>query len=167
MPVKPPIKTARWPIVNGFRSWMVNHIGFRVAWLKPNLGDSWIAKMDHTFSFMPIHPCYWVYGEAKATLILQWTNNISFHHFCNLMTFLCLLVVVCMYMLMLLHWCTFCGCSAGGMALSTLVTPTVNSLSNLSKSSNSNLQLWSLHALLLTIEAAGLSYISQVQVLYP
>ncbi|XP_039843667.1 protein SWEETIE-like isoform X8 [Panicum virgatum] len=58
------------------------------------------------------------------------------------------------------------GCihrSAGGMALSTLVTPTVNSLSNLSKSSNSNLQLWSLHALLLTIEAAGLSYVSQVQ----
>ncbi|XP_062228917.1 protein SWEETIE-like isoform X3 [Phragmites australis] len=58
------------------------------------------------------------------------------------------------------------GCihrSAGGMALSTLVTPTVNSLSHLSKSSNSNLQLWSLHALLLTIEAAGLSYVSQVQ----
>uniref|UniRef100_A0A0E0AA65 HEAT repeat-containing protein n=1 Tax=Oryza glumipatula TaxID=40148 RepID=A0A0E0AA65_9ORYZ len=42
------------------------------------------------------------------------------------------------------------GCihrAAGGMALSTLVTPT----------------LWSLHALLLTIEAAGLSYVSQVQ----
>ncbi|XP_039805913.1 protein SWEETIE-like isoform X1 [Panicum virgatum] len=58
------------------------------------------------------------------------------------------------------------GCihrSAGGMALSTLVTPTVSSLSNLSKSSNSNLQLWSLHAVLLTIEAAGLSYVSQVQ----
>ncbi|KAF7096581.1 hypothetical protein CFC21_098502 [Triticum aestivum] len=58
------------------------------------------------------------------------------------------------------------GCihrTAGGMALSTLVTPTVNSLSHLSKSSNSNLQLWSLHALLLTIEAAGLSYVSQVQ----
>jgi hypothetical protein len=58
------------------------------------------------------------------------------------------------------------GCihrSAGGMALSTLVTPTVSSLSSLSKSLNSNLQLWSLHALLLTIEAAGLSYVSQVQ----
>ncbi|XP_044958991.1 protein SWEETIE isoform X1 [Hordeum vulgare subsp. vulgare] len=58
------------------------------------------------------------------------------------------------------------GCihrTAGGMALSTLVTPTVNSLSHLSKSSNSDLQLWSLHALLLTIEAAGLSYVSQVQ----
>ncbi|XP_062179055.1 protein SWEETIE-like isoform X2 [Phragmites australis] len=58
------------------------------------------------------------------------------------------------------------GCihrSAGGMALSTLVTPTVSSLSHLSKSANSNLQLWSLHALLLTIEAAGLSYVSQVQ----
>jgi hypothetical protein len=51
------------------------------------------------------------------------------------------------------------------MALSTLVTPTVSSLSHLSKSSNCNLQLWSLHALLLTIEAAGLSYVSQVQVL--
>jgi hypothetical protein len=49
------------------------------------------------------------------------------------------------------------------MALSTLVTPTVSSLSHLSKSSNCNLQLWSLHALLLTIEAAGLSYVSQVQ----
>jgi hypothetical protein len=49
------------------------------------------------------------------------------------------------------------------MALSTLVTPTVSSLSSLSKSLNSNLQLWSLHALLLTIEAAGLSYVSQVQ----
>ncbi|KAG8094444.1 hypothetical protein GUJ93_ZPchr0012g20299, partial [Zizania palustris] len=58
------------------------------------------------------------------------------------------------------------GCihrAAGGMALSTLVTPTVSLLSHLSKSSNSNLQLWSLHALLLTIEAAGLSYVSQVQ----
>ncbi|KAK3132983.1 hypothetical protein QOZ80_6AG0530430 [Eleusine coracana subsp. coracana] len=58
------------------------------------------------------------------------------------------------------------GCihrSAGGMALSSLVTPTVSLLSHLSKSSNSNLQLWSLHALLLTIEAAGLSYVSQVQ----
>ncbi|KAM0896259.1 hypothetical protein ACQ4PT_023313 [Festuca glaucescens] len=58
------------------------------------------------------------------------------------------------------------GCihrTAGGMALSTLVTPTVSSLSHLSKSSNFNLQLWSLHALLLTIEAAGLSYVSQVQ----
>ncbi|KQK18234.1 hypothetical protein BRADI_1g39436v3 [Brachypodium distachyon] len=58
------------------------------------------------------------------------------------------------------------GCihrTAGGMALSSLVTPTVSSLSHLSKSSNSNLQLWSLHALLLTIEAAGLSYVSQVQ----
>jgi hypothetical protein len=43
----------------------------------------------------------------------------------------------------------------------------VSSLSSLSKSLNSNLQLWSLHALLLTIEAAGLSYVSQVQVLYP
>ncbi|KAJ0962918.1 hypothetical protein J5N97_028040 [Dioscorea zingiberensis] len=58
------------------------------------------------------------------------------------------------------------GCihrSAGGMALSTLVPATVSSISNLAKSSNPGLQLWSLHALLLTIEAAGLSYVSQVQ----
>ncbi|XP_043715583.1 protein SWEETIE [Telopea speciosissima] len=58
------------------------------------------------------------------------------------------------------------GCihrSAGGMALSTLVPATVSSLSLMAKSSNACLQLWSLHALLLTIEAAGLSYVSQVQ----
>ncbi|KAH7658270.1 Armadillo-like helical-containing protein [Dioscorea alata] len=58
------------------------------------------------------------------------------------------------------------GCihrSAGGMALSTLVPTTVTSISNLAKSSNPGLQLWPLHALLLTIEAAGLSYVSQVQ----
>lgn len=55
-------------------------------------------------------------------------------------------------------------CSAGGMALSTLVPPTVNSLSLLAKRSNSVVRQWSLHALLLTIEAAGLSYVSQVQV---
>ncbi|KMZ65322.1 hypothetical protein ZOSMA_329G00030 [Zostera marina] len=52
---------------------------------------------------------------------------------------------------------------AGGMALSTLVPPTVNSLSLLAKRSNSVVRQWSLHALLLTIEAAGLSYVSQVQ----
>ncbi|XP_020088939.1 HEAT repeat-containing protein 5B isoform X3 [Ananas comosus] len=58
------------------------------------------------------------------------------------------------------------GCihrSAGGMALSTLVPATVNSVSQLCKSTNSGIQLWSLHALLLTIEAAGLSFVSQVQ----
>ncbi|XP_020259958.1 HEAT repeat-containing protein 5B [Asparagus officinalis] len=54
-------------------------------------------------------------------------------------------------------------CSAGGMALSTLVPATVSSISLLAKSSNPGLQLWALHALLLTIEAAGLSYVSQVQ----
>lgn len=54
--------------------------------------------------------------------------------------------------------------SAGGMALSTLVPATVSSISLLAKSSNPGLQLWALHALLLTIEAAGLSYVSQVQV---
>ncbi|XP_052195097.1 protein SWEETIE isoform X2 [Diospyros lotus] len=58
------------------------------------------------------------------------------------------------------------GCihrSAGGMALSSLVPATVNSISSLAKSSIVGLQLWSLHGLLLTIEAAGLSYVSHVQ----
>ncbi|KAL4570973.1 hypothetical protein LXL04_017722 [Taraxacum kok-saghyz] len=58
------------------------------------------------------------------------------------------------------------GCihrSAGGMALSSLVPSTVHSISSLAKSSISNLQVWALHGLLLTIEAAGLSYVSQVQ----
>lgn len=60
--------------------------------------------------------------------------------------------------------CAF-GCSAGGMALSTLVPSTVSSISLLAKSSNASLQSWALHSLLLTIEAAGLSYVSHVQVL--
>ncbi|PON93486.1 Coatomer beta subunit [Trema orientale] len=58
------------------------------------------------------------------------------------------------------------GCihrSAGGMALSTLVPATVSSISLLAKSLVANLQIWSLHGLLLTIEAAGLSYVSHVQ----
>lgn len=55
-------------------------------------------------------------------------------------------------------------CSAGGMALSSLVPTTVNSLSSLAKSSIASLRIWSLHGLLLTIEAAGLSYVSHVQV---
>ncbi|XP_048328605.2 protein SWEETIE isoform X2 [Ziziphus jujuba] len=58
------------------------------------------------------------------------------------------------------------GCihrSAGGMALSTLVPATVSSISLLAKSSIAGLQIWSLHGLLLTIEAAGLSYVSHVQ----
>lgn len=54
--------------------------------------------------------------------------------------------------------------SAGGIALSSLVPATVNSLSSLAKSSNTGLQIWSLHGLLLTVEAAGLSYVSHVQV---
>lgn len=54
--------------------------------------------------------------------------------------------------------------SAGGIALSVLVPSTVSSVSTLCKSTDSTLQLWSLHALLLSIEAAGLSYVSQVQV---
>jgi hypothetical protein len=46
------------------------------------------------------------------------------------------------------------------MSLSSLVTTIVSWLYHLSKSSNSNLQLWSLlHALLLTIEAA-LAYLT-------
>ncbi|KAM7524202.1 hypothetical protein LguiA_014104 [Lonicera macranthoides] len=58
------------------------------------------------------------------------------------------------------------GCihrSAGGMALSSLVPATVNSISSLAKSSVAALQIWSLHGLLLTIESAGLSYVSHVQ----
>ncbi|KAL8123865.1 hypothetical protein AgCh_011749 [Apium graveolens] len=58
------------------------------------------------------------------------------------------------------------GCihrSAGGMALSSLVPSTVNFLSTLARSSAAGLQIWSLHGLLLTIESAGLSYVSHVQ----
>ncbi|XVF20554.1 hypothetical protein REPUB_Repub12eG0010500 [Reevesia pubescens] len=58
------------------------------------------------------------------------------------------------------------GCihhSAGGMALSTLVPTTVSSISLLAKSAIPSLQIWSLHGLLLTIEAAGLSFVSHVQ----
>ncbi|KAJ7971209.1 HEAT repeat 5B-like protein [Quillaja saponaria] len=58
------------------------------------------------------------------------------------------------------------GCihrSAGGMALSTLVPATVSYISSLAKSSIANLQIWALHGLLLTIEAAGLSFVSHVQ----
>ncbi|XP_057449103.1 protein SWEETIE-like [Lotus japonicus] len=58
------------------------------------------------------------------------------------------------------------GCihrSAGGIALSTLVPATVSSISSLAKSSVVNLQSWSMHGLLLTIEAAGLSFVSHVQ----
>ncbi|KAJ8751677.1 hypothetical protein K2173_025839 [Erythroxylum novogranatense] len=58
------------------------------------------------------------------------------------------------------------GCilsSAGGMALSSLVPATVNSVSLLAKSTISSLQIWSLHGLLLIIEAAGFSYVSHVQ----
>ncbi|XP_020224658.1 protein SWEETIE isoform X2 [Cajanus cajan] len=58
------------------------------------------------------------------------------------------------------------GCihrSAGGIALSTLVPATVSSISSLAKSSVANLQIWSMHGILLTIEAAGLSFVSHVQ----
>ncbi|TKY64772.1 HEAT repeat-containing protein 5B [Spatholobus suberectus] len=58
------------------------------------------------------------------------------------------------------------GCihrSAGGIALSTLVPATVSSISSLAKSSVAHLQIWSMHGLLLTIEAAGLSFVSHVQ----
>ncbi|KAH7554386.1 hypothetical protein JRO89_XS12G0185600 [Xanthoceras sorbifolium] len=59
------------------------------------------------------------------------------------------------------------GCihrSAGGMALSSLVPSTVSSISLLAKTSIPGLQIWSLHGLLLTIEAAGLSFVSHVQI---
>lgn len=58
------------------------------------------------------------------------------------------------------------GCihrSAGGMALSSLVPATVNSISLLAKTSIAGLQIWSLHGLLLTVESAGLSFVSHVQ----
>ncbi|CAD5316514.1 unnamed protein product [Arabidopsis thaliana] len=58
------------------------------------------------------------------------------------------------------------GCihhSAGGMALSSLVPATVNSVSSLTKTSVLGLKIWALHGLLLTIEAAGLSFVSHVQ----
>lgn len=58
------------------------------------------------------------------------------------------------------------GCihrSAGGMALSSLVPATVSAISSLAKSSVASVQIWPLHGLLLTIEAAGLSYVSHVQ----
>lgn len=51
------------------------------------------------------------------------------------------------------------------MALSTLVPTTVSSITLLAKSSIPALQIWSLHGLLLTIEAAGLSFVSHVQVI--
>lgn len=50
------------------------------------------------------------------------------------------------------------------MALSMLVPATVSSLSLLAKNANASLRVWSLHGLLLTIEAAGLSYASHIQV---
>ncbi|XP_065854037.1 protein SWEETIE isoform X2 [Euphorbia lathyris] len=58
------------------------------------------------------------------------------------------------------------GCihhSAGGMALSSLVPSTVSAISSLAKSAVASLQIWSLHGLLLTIEASGFSYVSHVQ----
>ncbi|XP_020890238.1 HEAT repeat-containing protein 5B isoform X2 [Arabidopsis lyrata subsp. lyrata] len=58
------------------------------------------------------------------------------------------------------------GCihhSAGGMALSSLVPATVSSVSSLAKTSVLGLKIWALHGLLLTIEAAGLSFVSHVQ----
>ncbi|GAU16513.1 hypothetical protein TSUD_167430 [Trifolium subterraneum] len=58
------------------------------------------------------------------------------------------------------------GCihrSAGGIALSTLVPATVSSISSLAKRLVPNLQIWSMHGLLLTVEAAGLSFVSHVQ----
>ncbi|XP_078444054.1 HEAT repeat-containing protein [Wolffia australiana] len=58
------------------------------------------------------------------------------------------------------------GCinrSAGGMALSSLVPGIGSSILSLVRTSNVGTQLWSLHSLVLVIEAAGLSYVSNVQ----
>ncbi|CAK7344399.1 unnamed protein product [Dovyalis caffra] len=49
------------------------------------------------------------------------------------------------------------------MALSSLVPQTVSSISLLAKSTITGLQIWSLHGLLLTIEASGFSYVYHVQ----
>ncbi|KAG6542844.1 hypothetical protein Mapa_015748 [Marchantia paleacea] len=58
------------------------------------------------------------------------------------------------------------GCvhrSVGGMALSALVPATVQALCALAKDPNDNLHGWALHALWLTADAAGLSYVPHVQ----
>ncbi|KAL2632357.1 hypothetical protein R1flu_017043 [Riccia fluitans] len=58
------------------------------------------------------------------------------------------------------------GCvhrSVGGMSLSALVPPTVQALCALAKDPNENLHGWALHALWLTADAAGLSYVPHVQ----
>ncbi|KAG4975732.1 hypothetical protein JHK86_035206 [Glycine max] len=57
----------------------------------------------------------------------------------------------------------FRNISAGGIALSALVPATVSSISSWAKSSVANLQICSMHGLLLTIEVAGLSFVSHVQ----
>jgi hypothetical protein len=41
---KPPSKTAWWPIVNGFKSLMVEDSWFSVRWPKPNFGYSSMSK---------------------------------------------------------------------------------------------------------------------------
>ena len=48
--------------------------------------------------------------------------------------------------------------------MSSLVPATVSSVSSLTRIPNVGVQPWSLHSLLLVIEAAGLSYLSHVQV---
>ncbi|BBN09583.1 HEAT repeat-containing protein 5 [Marchantia polymorpha subsp. ruderalis] len=58
------------------------------------------------------------------------------------------------------------GCvhrSVGGMALSALVPATVQALCALAKDPNDYLHGWALHALWLTADAAGLSYVPHVQ----
>lgn len=64
----------------------------------------------------------------------------------------------------LIFYILYMVCSAGGMALSTLVPATVSSVSSLAKTPVLGLKIWALHGLLLTIEAAGLSFVSHVQV---
>ena len=54
-------------------------------------------------------------------------------------------------------------CSVGGMALSALVGPTVTLLCSLARDPRQGLHCWALHALWLTADAAGLTYIPHVQ----
>lgn len=57
------------------------------------------------------------------------------------------------------------GCihrNVGGMALSALVPATVQALCTLTKDTRDSLHIWSLHALCLTADAAGLSFVPHV-----
>lgn len=52
----------------------------------------------------------------------------------------------------------------GGMAMQGVVGVSVETLLAVARASNSLVQLWALHSLLLTANAAGLSYVPKVRV---